>query len=177
MRKVLLVAAALAVAPLCGVALCQSAPVPGSITGTVTDELGHPIADADVHAFPESIHARTDSTGHFILTRLGSGFYHVRVRRLGFASTEVTTDLAKNGHVDLKFELKVRPAILDSVVIEASGKCPPISYGGFNCRRRTGKGVYLTDDDIGEKGAIELGDVFDSIPGFRTEVRFTPYGR
>jgi len=177
MRKVLLVAIALSAAPLGGAAFCQRTPVPGSITGSVVDELGHPIPDADVHAFPESVHARTDSTGHFILAGLGSGFYHVRARHLGFTSLEITTDLEKNGHVDLKFELKARPAMLDSVVIEASGKCPPMSYGGFNCRRRFGKGVYLTDDDIGDKGAIELGDVFEDIPGFRTEMRFTSIGR
>jgi hypothetical protein len=177
MRKVLVVLTALLFAPLTGAAFGQNAPVPGSITGVVVDELGRPIVDADVHAFPGSVHARTDSTGHFILAKLGSDFYHVRARHLGFTSTEITTDLAKNGHVDLKFELKARPAMLDSVIIEADGKCPPVSYGGFNCRRRSGKGVYMTDDDIGDKGAIELGDIFDGVPGFRTEMRFTPYGR
>jgi hypothetical protein len=177
MRKVLLVALALAVVPICGAVPCQNVPVPGSITGTVSDEFGRPIADADVHAFPESAHARTDSAGHFLLAKLGSGFYHVRARHLGYTSTEITTDLAKNGHVDLKFELKARPAMLDSVVIQADGKCPAMSYVGFNCRRRFGKGVYLTDDDIGEKGAIELGDVFEDVPGFRTEMRFTQIGR
>jgi hypothetical protein len=176
MRKVLVGLTATLFAST-GVAFGQNAPVPGSITGVVVDELGRPIVDADVHAFPGSVHARTDSTGHFILAKLGSDFYHVRARHLGFTSTEITTDLAKNGHVDLKFELKARPAMLDSVIIEADGKCPPVSYGGFNCRRRSGKGVYMTDDDIGDKGAIELGDIFDGVPGFRTEMRFTPYGR
>jgi len=177
MRKALLVAAVLAVAPAGRAVRCQSAPVPGSITGTVTDDSGHPLADADVHAFPESAHARTDSAGRFVLTRLGSGFYHVRARRIGYTSLEITTDLAKNGHVDLKFELKARPAILDSVVIRADGKCAATQYVGFNCRRRFGKGVYLTDDDIGEKGSIELGDIFEDVPGFRTEIRFTQIGR
>src|SRR5438445_5942001 len=121
MRKVLFIAVSLAVAPLGGATFCQNAPPPGSITGTVMDELGHRIVDAEVHAFPESVHARTDSAGRFVLAKLGSGFYHVRVRHLGFASTEITTDLTKNGHVDLKFELKARPAMLDSVIVEANG--------------------------------------------------------
>lgn len=176
MRTFLLAALTLSVG-LKGAAYCQNAPVPGSITGIVTDESGRPIPDADVHAFPESAHARTDSAGRFILTKLGSGFYHVRARHIGFTSLEITTDLEKNGHVELKFELKARPAVLDSVIVEASGNCPAVRYLGFNCRRRLGKGVYLTDDDIGDKGAIELGDVFDGIPGFRTEMRETRYGR
>jgi len=177
MRKVLLVVTALAAVPVGGALLGQNAPIPGSITGTVTDEGGRPIAGADVHAFPDSKHARTDSAGRFILLDLGSDFYHVRARHIGYLSSEITTDLAKNGHVDVKLELKPRPAILDSVIIMANGKCPPLSFGGFNCRRRFGKGVYLTDDEIAEKGAIELGEVFDSVPGFRSEVRFTATGR
>jgi len=152
------------------------APMPGSITGIVVDELGKPIRDVDVFAFPETVRGRTDSTGRFAITKLGAGFYHVRARRLGYSPLEITTDLAANGHVELKFELKPRPAMLDSVVISATGKCPEVSYSGFNCRRRSGKGLYLTDDDIAEKGAIELAEVFTDVRGFRVEPAMTRLG-
>jgi len=154
----------------------QASPIPGSISGLVTDESGQPIRDADVRAFPGTDRARTDSTGRFVITKLGSGFYHVRARKIGYSSTEITTDLTKDGHVDLKFQLKPRPVVLDSVVVLADGKCPVVSYGGFNCRRRAGKGVYLTDDDIADKGAVELGEAFSDVEGFRLEKRLTPFG-
>jgi hypothetical protein len=71
----------------------------------------------------------------------------------------------------------VRPAILDSIVVTASGHCAPAQYSGFMCRRQGGKGVYLTDDDIFDKNAREIGDIFRGVPGFRIEERPTPFGR
>ena len=153
-----------------------SAQVRGTITGVVLDGAGRPLADADVYALPEKARARTDSAGRFTITNLDAGFYHVRVRRLGYRANEITTDLAKNGRVDLKFELETRPVMLDSVVVQADGKCAVISYTGFNCRKRSGKGVYLTDDDLADKGAIELGEVFTDVEGFFIEQRPTRFG-
>lgn len=155
----------------------QSKPTGGTISGTVLDDSGHPIADADVFAFPETARVHTDSAGRFLIPNLDGGFYNVRARRLGFAPGETTTDLSKNGHVDVKIELTRRPVILDSVVVLADGTCPALSYRGFNCRKRTGKGVYLTDDDLADKGAVELGEAFRDVPGFRLEIASTPYGR
>ncbi len=37
--------------------------------------------------------------------------------------------------------------------------------------------MYLTDDDIADKGAVELGDVFDGVDGFRVEFAPSPWGR
>ena len=94
---------------------------------------------------------------------------------IGFSATEITTDLGKNGHVDL-VELKRRPLLLDSVVVQVEGKCPIRQYSGFNCRKLTGKGIYLTDDDIMDRGAIELGDIFRDMDGFRIEQVMTQFG-
>jgi hypothetical protein len=158
-------------------AAAQAPTVPGSITGVVRDQQGDPIAGANVVAFPETVRAVTDSAGRFQLIKFGGGFYHVRVRRIGFTPAEITTDLAKNGHVELKFELRRRPVVLDSIVIQDKGVCPALSYVGFNCRKRFGKGVYLTDDDIADKGAVELGDVFSDVNGFRIEMVPSAWGQ
>jgi hypothetical protein len=147
-----------------------------TISGIVRDEAGHPIEGAEVYAFPEKNRGRTDSTGRFSIANLPSGYYHVRVRRLGFRPTEVTTELGGNGHVDLKIEMALRPAMLDSVIVQADGKCASVSFTGFNCRKQHGKGVYLTDDDLADKGAIELGEVFRDVNGFRLETRPTRFG-
>jgi hypothetical protein len=153
------------------------APVQGaSIAGVVLDGAGHPVPDADVLAFPDKARGRTDSAGKFTIAKLDGGFYHVRVRRIGYRPAEITTDVAKNGHVDLKFELAIRPAMLDTVIVEADGKCAAVSYSGFNCRKHFGKGVYMTDDDIAGKGAVELGDLFTDVPGFVVENRPTTFG-
>ncbi len=149
----------------------------GTISGTVFDESGRPLAGAEVVAYPATTRVRTDSAGHFAITHLDDGFYRVRARHIGYLALEISTDLSKDGHVDLKFELQTRPAMLDSVVVLANGKCPALHYGGFNCRKRFGKGVYLTDDDIADKGAVDIGDVFADVDGFRVVPTATPFGR
>src|SRR4051794_32905313 len=148
----------------------------GTISGVVRDTLGHPVPEATVMFLPGSKRTTTDSSGHFAASNLEPDYYHVRVRRIGFVPDEITTDLAKNGRIDLKFELKQRPAILDSVIVRADGKCPELGFTGFNCRRRGGKGVYLTDDDILDRGAIDLGDIFRDLDGFRVEMAVTSMG-
>ncbi len=164
---VTVIAVAAAVFRFAGVGAAQEKPRGGTITGLVTDESGQPIVGADVAAFPDVLHAVTDSAGRFTITGLDAGFYRVRARRLGYSPLVITTDLTKNGHVDLRYELRFRPVILDSVVVTNPGNCAPISYSGFSCRRRFGKGVYLTDDDLADKGAVELGEVFSGVDGFR----------
>ena len=148
----------------------------GSITGSVVDDNGLPVRDADVYAPPSTARTRTDSSGHFVLAGLEPDFYHVRVRHIGFTATEITIDLGKGGHGDLKFELKRRPVMLDSVVVQVDGKCPTTQYAGFLCRRARDKGVYLTDDDIMDHGAVELGDIFRDVDGFRIERVMTRFG-
>jgi hypothetical protein len=148
----------------------------GTISGSVVDDNGTPVRDADVYAPPSSARARTDSAGRFTLANLPPDFYHVRVRHIGFTAAEITSDLGKGGRVDLKFELKRRPVMLDSVIVQVDGKCPMRNFTGFNCRRRTGKGIYLTDDDIMDRGAIELGDLFRDVEGFRIENMNTQLG-
>ncbi|HTE48181.1 MAG TPA: carboxypeptidase regulatory-like domain-containing protein [Gemmatimonadaceae bacterium] len=170
-----LVATAVLVAPSRSGA--QSKPTGGTIAGIVVDDSGRPIADADVFAFPQTPRVHTDSAGRFALTNLDGDFYHVRARHIGFAPGETTTDLSKNGRVEVKIELARRPVVLDSVVVTADGVCPTNSYKGFNCRKHSGKGVYLTDDDLADKGAVELGEAFRDVPGFRLEIAITPYGR
>ncbi|MEP6493716.1 MAG: carboxypeptidase-like regulatory domain-containing protein [bacterium] len=171
----LLLAAAAVVAPAPSGA--QSKPTGGTISGTVTDDSGRPVAGADVFAFPQTARVLTDSAGRFAITNLDGDFYHVRARHIGFAPGETTTDLSKNGHVDVKIEMTRRPVVLDTVVVSADGTCPSNSYRGFNCRKHIGKGVYLTDDDLADKGAVELGEAFRDVEGFRLDMAITPYGR
>jgi hypothetical protein len=148
----------------------------GTISGVVLNDAGVPLAGADVLFLPDTKRAKTDSLGRFAGAGLDGGFYHVRVRRLGYTSVEITTDLTKNGHVDLKFELHARPAILDSMIVTADGRCPEQGFRGFVCRRGHAKAVFLTDDDLLDKGAVELGDVFRDVDGFRIEMTPTPFG-
>ena len=173
MRNSLLLAAAMFVATTSTAAAQKT----GVIAGNVVDEAGKPIADVEVAASAENARARSDSTGRFEIRNLEAGQYTVRARRLGYLPARITVDIGRGGKADLKIELKARPAMLDSVIVVADGKCPERSYVGFLCRRRGGKGVYMTDDDLFDKNAREIGDIFRDVPGFRIENQPTPWGR
>lgn len=148
----------------------------GIIAGIVVDETGRPIADAEIVASADSARATSDSAGKFAIRNLEAGQYNVRVRRIGFLPTRTTADIGRGGRADLHVELKARPQVLDSVFIVADGKCPERSFTGFLCRKRVGKGFFLTDDDIFDKNARELGDIFRDVPGFRIELRPSIWG-
>src|SRR5581483_9064361 len=75
------------------------------------------------------------------------------------------------------FELKLRPAMMDTVITQADGSCASFNFGGFNCRKSRGRGVFLTDDDIADRGARKLADVFGGVPGFRVDSMETSFGR
>lgn len=172
MRSILL----LAVLAAAALPASLSAQKTGVIAGVIVDEGGKPIAEADVVASADNAHVKSDSAGKFEIRNLEAGQYNVRIRRIGFFPARTTADLGRGGRADLHVEMKVRPAILDSVVVVADGKCPDRSYTGFLCRKRAGKGVYMTDDDIFDKNAREIGDVFRGVPGFRIELRPSIWG-
>lgn len=172
MRRILLLAILAAVA----VPASLVAQKTGIIAGVVVDEAGKPIVDAEIVASADNARALSDSAGKFEIRNLESGQYNVRIRRLGFFPARTTADLGRGGRADIHVEMKVRPAMLDSVVVVADGKCPDRSYVGFLCRKRSGKGVYMTDDDIFDKNAREIGDIFRGVPGFRIELRPSIWG-
>jgi hypothetical protein len=150
----------------------------GIIAGVVVDEAGNPIAGAEIAASGVTARATTDSAGKFMIRDLESGEYNVRARRIGYFPARMTADIGKGGRADLHIELQTRPAMLDSVIVTAEGRCPDRSYTGFLCRQRLSKsGVFLSDDDIFDKNARELGDIFRDVPGFRIETQPTIWGR
>jgi iron complex outermembrane receptor protein len=172
MRTILLLSAAILAALPASLAAQRT----GVIAGVVVDESGRPIPDVQIVASADSARAISDSLGRFEIRNLEAGQYNLRARRIGFMPARTTADIGRGGRADLHIELKERPAILDSIVVTADGKCADRSFTGFLCRRRGGKGVYLTDDDIFDKNARELGDVFRGVPGFRVELRPSIWG-
>jgi hypothetical protein len=172
MRRILLLAAAVVAA----LPASLSAQKTGVIAGTIVDENGRPIPDVQVIASADNARATSDSAGHFEIRNLDAGQYNVRARRIGFLPARTTADIGHGGRADLHIEMRARPAILDSVVVVAGGKCPDRAFSGFFCRRRVGKGVFLTDDDIFDKNAREVGDVFRGVSGFRVELRPSIWG-
>jgi len=73
-------------ATLAGIASALSIASAGaqSVRGRVVDELGFPVAHADVQALPSGTAVLTDTAGNFDLGPLPRGVDSIRIRRVGF---------------------------------------------------------------------------------------------
>jgi hypothetical protein len=151
-------------------------PKSGTITGTVRDSSGVPVAGADVVAQPGTHRTRSDSTGAFILTDLDGGTYVVAARKLGYAPERWDVKLSRNGSIEVRFVLG-RRYVLDTVRVVARHDCPPHSIEGFMCRQRARVGgVFMDYADIDDRGVQYTADLFRNVPGFRVELRRTRFG-
>ncbi|MGH2514656.1 MAG: carboxypeptidase-like regulatory domain-containing protein, partial [Ktedonobacterales bacterium] len=72
-------------------ATATATPVPGgSITGTVTDSSGTPLANAQVATMPASATTTTDANGNYTLANVPAGTYDVIAAAGGYNATYVT---------------------------------------------------------------------------------------
>ena len=148
----------------------------GAISGLVRDTSGHAVAGADVSIRPGVHRTRTDSTGRFVISGLGTDKYTVVARKVGFAPTSFDVSLRKDGHVDITITFDRRLPVLDTVIVRGTRECSALSLDGFACRRHAGGGVFLDYTDIDEKEPIYTADIFRDIPGFRVDLRSTRTG-
>jgi hypothetical protein len=99
----------------------------------------------------------------------------VAARKVGYAPARWDVMVSKSGRVEINFVLN-RRVQLDTVKVVAARDCPLYSFDGFMCRRASRKGVFLDYADIDERQPVWTADIFQSIPGFRVEVRRSRYG-
>lgn len=155
------------------VALPAQAQSGGTITGVVKDSASHPIPGVDVIAKPGGHRTLTDSAGRFSIGGLDPDNYTVRARKLGFAPDEWDVKIVKSGHVEITLVLDHRMPMLDTMTIRADVDCARYTLEGFECRRRSGGGLFLDYYEIDEKEATYTADIFRDMKGFRETLRPT----
>lgn len=123
----------------------------GALDGRVRDLSGLPIRGATVEALGAGT-ATADSNGAFVL-RLAPGGYLIRARALGYEPAAQRVVLGEAGRLTLDFALPVFMAQLEGVVVRADS-ARPLAHTGFEERRRTGQGKYVTEEDIRDRRAV-----------------------
>ncbi|MEO8576608.1 MAG: carboxypeptidase regulatory-like domain-containing protein [Gemmatimonadales bacterium] len=103
----------------------QQAPVSGSLSGTVTDESGKPIADATIsvsHADGTSLREVTStSSGVFSLRELPSGLYKLRARRIGYReAVRQSLRITAGQTADVRITLATSATQLSTVIVTVS---------------------------------------------------------
>jgi hypothetical protein len=153
----LLIVVALAVASTGALADSREArPLSTVVVGVADARNGAPLAGAEV-VFPDLRRlAVTDWMGEARFPNVPRGEHRVRVRKLGYAPSEITVRVTGDS-VGPMFFLEPTTPRLDTVRVIAR-RGPPLPFGApeaFGVRRQMGIGRFLTDVDLAPEGIAD----------------------
>ena len=133
------------------------------------------IARAEIALMGEGRSVQSDSGGNFTLRDLPTGVLQIFVRAMGFEPTQLYLDVKGGGELERTIvldssNLARRAQALPAVTIKEAS---PSDYrlADFERRRRTGRGHYLTDEEIRASGANTLQAAVRGLRGVNFECR------
>jgi hypothetical protein len=136
----------------------------GLLAGTVvTVAQGKPLMDALVSIVggPET---RTNDRGQFRLTGVPGGTRTLLVRAVGYYPAQRSVDVVP-GAAPVHVQLMTFRAVLDTVKV--TGRRIRDRYRGFEERRRSASGVFVTADQIARWRPLNTSDIFRFIPAVK----------
>lgn len=144
----------------------------------VSDTSDTPLADADVLIPSLGMRGRSDATGRVVVSALPSGHYLVIARRFGFLPDSQHMHLrAADTDAVVRFRLRTSAYVLDTARIESAALRDKMV--DFERRRATGRGTFITRDDIERRNPMTVADLLRTVRGLavrtsggRAEVRF-----
>lgn len=137
----------------------------GRLTGRVIAEAtGKPIPGAQI-GIVDGPHVSANQNGEFSIGDAPMGTRMLEVRALGYYPEQRRVDVV-NGSTPVRIVLTTFRAMLDTVRIRAR-RLADVHDSGFEQRKRSGMGKYLTADDIAKRGSVFASGIFRSIPGLR----------
>ena len=138
----------------------QSAMLVGSV---FRDSAKKTIAGAEVSIPDLELSTRTTDAGTFRLMNIMPGTYFVVARQIGYDPVSVYLTFADSQLVRANFLLVPHVVLLDTVV--ATGKRAFGLMRGFEERRATGLGHFITRDDLEKRQSWRMSEVIGQLPG------------
>jgi len=166
-QRVALLALACAAAPL----RMSAAQIPAVLTGRVVDRASAAsVPGATVAIIGSTRSVVTDSAGRFRFDGFPVGSTRILVRGFPYRPAELTVAASENGTVRMTIELdssdaKTEAPTLPTVTVNAEPQASNYRLVDFNRRRITGRGQYLTDEQIKRSGAASLPDATRGMRG------------
>lgn len=135
----------------------------GVLKGVITTEQGEPIMGANVHIKSLSVGTTSNEDGAFILKRIASNSYTVKVSYLGY-NTIIKKITISNSQTIMNFILKESSYMLEGVVItsqkrEQKNKDVPIAITSYGT------------DFIENQGTFEYDALSEYVPGFQVQIQ------
>jgi hypothetical protein len=147
----------------------------GTIRGRVVDKSSNAaLPQVEIVLVADNRQVTTDSVGRYILVALPAGPVRLLVRAPSFPVTHVVVELSLGQELE-------HTIVLDSTAAARSAAQPlpgmvvtapvPVDrrFVDFERRRRTGRGHYLTRDDIEKSGGSSIQDVVRPLRGVAVE--------
>ncbi len=143
------------------------------VTGVVIDAVSRqPITGARIELQGSYAAATADSAGRFSFAGLPAGKAGIAVRAIGFAPIEAEITVHADRVSRLRFEMERAAQPLERVVVEDSAQYTGTNGGRFDDffrRMETGRGRYLTREQIEKRGASNLADLVRGMRGVRSD--------
>jgi hypothetical protein len=148
-------------------AFAQSESRRGVIVGVVSDTALRPIAGADVAIAGSTVRITTDSLGRFRIINVPAGRFVLTARSIGRAPAANLIEVGANDTLNLSFTLETSAQLLSTVVVKE--RVLSKGLAGFDQRRKTGMGRFLTHEDIDAKRMNTIADLLRTTPGIHLE--------
>jgi hypothetical protein len=134
------------------------------LAGIVRDNLGHPVAGAQVRVLGTAASGRTDERGAYAFSGLPAGTQELEVRQFGYGVVRGPVELRDDRRTRLDAQLE-RVAALEAVKTVATR----VRYPEFEQRRREAiGGRFLDEAQIKKFNFHSTSDYVNLLPGFRT---------
>jgi hypothetical protein len=142
------------------------------ISGQVLDQQSRaPVGGAAVNLVGMRLRTSTDSAGRFNQSSLVAGTYILEVRAIGYGVTSWVVRLNEGEVVDYVFELVPIGVDLNPVVVEGQPGYFQRRMQEFEERRRAGRGIFITYEQIAASHAATVADLLRGVPGVRLSCR------
>ena len=138
-----------------------------SVSGTVTDSAGRPLAAVEVRLTGAGIRASTDDRGSYHLTGLASGPGTLTARKLGFTPHARTMQLVAGQEHRVDIELAAAVEVLAGMSVVAAPEVYDPRLAGFNARLQMRVGHFVTRERIERANSTTLSDMLRELPGVR----------
>ena len=138
------------------------------VSGTVVAAVGgQPLTGAQV-SIGGGAQVRTNERGEWTIAGLTVGTRMLEVRAIGYYPERRPVDIG-GADAPVRVALATLKSVLDTVKVTAS-RVRVHDFVGFQERKRTGTGTYLTPEEIERRATLNVSDVFRNLAGVKIGV-------
>jgi iron complex outermembrane receptor protein len=154
---------------LAALALAGPAPAPQSVTGTVSDTAGNPLADARVTLIEFARTTTTDPDGRFGFINVPSGAYRLSISAIGYAPVVRAITV---GDSTVTVDIRLKPSVVELAELQVTAS--PSATTLLDSPQPVSA---LSGDQLLERQAPSLGETVQSLPGVRNLSTGTGIGK